>query len=199
MRDVVRDLQQAGYPFQFEWFAPFLEFRFPRYGSIVCEGIEVELRQAIEPWNVLGEEVSAGGTARYVDSSVERLQVKVRHMTDSRHIVTCNGRPLPLHADRRARRIRRRRALSRLGAAFRAASDHRRAFAAGDRCRRYLERSLGWRLHLSRRPSGRPQLRELSRSTPTKPKVAASRASGVSAIRQATFRYGAKAAIRIIR
>jgi uncharacterized protein (DUF2126 family)/transglutaminase-like putative cysteine protease len=98
MRDVVRDLQQAGYPFQFEWLAPFLEFRFPRYGSIVCEGIEVELRQAIEPWNVLGEEVSASGTARYVDSSVERLQVKVRHMTDNRHIVTCNGRPLPLAA-----------------------------------------------------------------------------------------------------
>jgi uncharacterized protein (DUF2126 family) len=98
MRDVVRDLQQAGYPFQFEWLAPFLEFRFPRYGSIVSEGIEVELRQAIEPWNVLGEEVSAAGTARYVDSSVERLQVKVRHMTDNRHIVTCNGRPLPLAA-----------------------------------------------------------------------------------------------------
>jgi uncharacterized protein (DUF2126 family)/transglutaminase-like putative cysteine protease len=98
MRDVVRDLQQAGYPFQFEWLAPFLEFRFPRYGSIVSESIEVELRQAIEPWNVLGEEVSASGTSRYVDSSLERLQVKIRHMTDNRHMVTCNGRPLPLAA-----------------------------------------------------------------------------------------------------
>ncbi len=98
MRDVVVDLQRAGYPFQFEWFAPFLEFRFPRCGAIACAGLEVELRQAIEPWNVLGEEVGAGGTARYVDSSVERLQVKVRQMTDNRHIVTCNGRPLPLTA-----------------------------------------------------------------------------------------------------
>ena len=63
---------------------------------MVYQGIEIELRQAIEPWHVLGEEVSQSGAARYVDSSVERLQVKVRHMLDSRHIVACNGRPLPL-------------------------------------------------------------------------------------------------------
>jgi uncharacterized protein (DUF2126 family)/transglutaminase-like putative cysteine protease len=98
MRDVVLDLQHAGYAFEFEWFAPFLEFRFPRFGTVVYHGIEIELRQAIEPWHVLGEEVSAGGTARYVDSSVERMQVKVRHMNDNRHILTCNGRPLPLTA-----------------------------------------------------------------------------------------------------
>jgi uncharacterized protein (DUF2126 family) len=96
LRDVVMDLQRAGYAFEHEWFAPFVEFRFPRYGTVVYQGIEVELRQAIEPWNVLGEEVAGASTARYVDSSVERLQVRVRHMTDSRHIVTCNGRPLPL-------------------------------------------------------------------------------------------------------
>jgi uncharacterized protein (DUF2126 family) len=96
MHDVVLDLQRAGYAFEFEWFAPFLEFRFPRYGTVVYHGIEIELRQAIEPWHVLGEEVGAGGTARYVDSSVERMQVKVRQMNDTRHIVTCNGRPLPL-------------------------------------------------------------------------------------------------------
>jgi len=98
MRDVVLDLQRAGYAFEFEWFAPFLEFRFPRFGTVVYQGIEIELRQAIEPWHVLGEEVSAGGTARYVDSSVERMQVKVSHMNDNRHILTCNGRPLPLTA-----------------------------------------------------------------------------------------------------
>ena len=98
MRDVVLDLQRAGYAFEFEWFAPFLEFRFPRFGAVVYHGIEIELRQAIEPWHVLGEEVAAGGTARYVDSSVERMQVKVRHMNDNRHILTCNGRPLPLTA-----------------------------------------------------------------------------------------------------
>lgn len=98
MRDVVLDLQRAGYAFEFDWFAPFLEFRFPRFGTVVYHGIEIELRQAIEPWHVLGEEVSAGGTARYVDSSVERMQIKVRHMNDNRHILTCNGRPLPLTA-----------------------------------------------------------------------------------------------------
>jgi uncharacterized protein (DUF2126 family)/transglutaminase-like putative cysteine protease len=96
LRDVVMDLQRAGYAFEHEWFAPFVEFRFPRYGTVVYHGIEIELRQAIEPWNVMGEEVSASGTSRYVDSSIERLQVRVRHMTDARHIVTCNGRPLPL-------------------------------------------------------------------------------------------------------
>ena len=96
MRDVVLDLQRAGYAFEFEWFAPFIEFRFPRFGTVVYHGIEIELRQAIEPWHVLGEEVGAGGTARYVDSSLERMQIKVRHMNDNRHIVTCNGRPLPL-------------------------------------------------------------------------------------------------------
>ena len=98
MRDVVRDLRRAGYAFEFDWFAPFLEFRFPRFGTVVYHGIEIELRQAIEPWHVLGEEVSAGGTARYVDSSVERMQIKVCNMNDNRHIITCNGRPLPLTA-----------------------------------------------------------------------------------------------------
>ncbi|BFU95101.1 MAG: IMP dehydrogenase [Nitrospira sp.] len=97
MNDVVGDLQASGYPFRNEWFAPFLEFRFPRYGSVVYEGVEVELRQAVEPWHVLGEEAVAGATARYVDSSVERIQVKVNGMVDPRHVVTCNGRPVPLH------------------------------------------------------------------------------------------------------
>ncbi len=96
MRDVVLDLQDAGYPFRFVWFAPFFEFRFPRYGTVAYQGISLELRQALEPWHVLGEEVHAGATSRYVDSSVERMQVKVSHMTGSRFVVTCNGRPVPL-------------------------------------------------------------------------------------------------------
>ncbi len=133
MRDVVLDLQRAGYAFEFEWFAPFLEFRFPRFGTVVYHGIEIELRQAIEPWHVLGEEVAAGGTARYVDSSVERMQIKVSHMNDNRHILTCNGRPLPLTADRHAWRICRRCALPRLVPALRFASDHRCAGTAGVR------------------------------------------------------------------
>lgn len=96
MADVVDDLRRFGYKFEKHWFDPFVEFRFPRYGTVAYHGVELELRQAIEPWNVLGEEMSGGGTARYVDSSVERMQLRVRGMTDGRHIVTCNGRPLPL-------------------------------------------------------------------------------------------------------
>jgi uncharacterized protein (DUF2126 family) len=96
MEDVVRDLQRAGYAFQAEWFEPFLEFRFPHYGTVTVQDIRLELRMAIEPWHVLGEEVGSSGTARFVDSSVERLEVKVSGMTGSRHIVTCNGRRVPL-------------------------------------------------------------------------------------------------------
>ncbi|MES3021325.1 MAG: transglutaminase family protein [Pseudomonadota bacterium] len=96
IRDVVKDLRAAGYAFEERWFDPFIEFRFPRFGTVVYEGVEMELRQAIEPWNVLGEEMAAGGTARYVDSSVERMQLLVRGLTDGRHVVACNGRMLPL-------------------------------------------------------------------------------------------------------
>ncbi len=96
IRDVVADLAAAGYPFALAWFGPFIEFRFPRFGTVSYDGVAIELRQAIEPWHVLGEEMTGSGTARYVDSSVERLQVKVTGMTGERHRVACNGRPLPL-------------------------------------------------------------------------------------------------------
>ncbi len=95
--DVLAELGEAGYPFKSEWFAPHREFRFPSIGSISKNGIHLELRHALEPWNVLGEETSAGGTARNVDSSVERMQVKVSGMMDPRFTVLCNGRPVPLH------------------------------------------------------------------------------------------------------
>ncbi|MCP5329869.1 MAG: transglutaminase family protein [Pseudomonadales bacterium] len=95
---VLDDLQQAGYPFKAEWFAPFQEFRFPHYGSIHVAGIQVDLHRAIEPWHVLGEESTGQGTARYVDSSVERLQVRARNMTGNRFVVTCNGRKIPLRS-----------------------------------------------------------------------------------------------------
>jgi len=97
IKDVVADLQRAGYPFQLEWLAPFLEFRFPHCGTVHIQDIKMELQVAIEPWNVLGEEVTNQGTARFVDSSVERLQVKVNGLTDSRYVVACNGRRVPLH------------------------------------------------------------------------------------------------------
>ncbi len=98
MNEVVGDLQRAGYPFQLDWFDPFFEFRFPRYGTTRVDHLELELRFAIEPWHVLGEEVTAQGTARFVDSSVERLQVKVTGLTEGRHVIACNGRRLPLRS-----------------------------------------------------------------------------------------------------
>jgi uncharacterized protein (DUF2126 family)/transglutaminase-like putative cysteine protease len=96
-QDVLRDLQRAGFAFDDGWFEPHFEFRFPMIGRVAAEAIELELRQAIEPWHVLGEQATQAGTARYVDSSVERLQVRVRNMTDPRHVLTCNGRRVPLH------------------------------------------------------------------------------------------------------
>ncbi|MDR3392131.1 MAG: transglutaminase family protein [Sulfuriferula sp.] len=97
LRDVCNELRQTGYAFDDAWFAPFMEFRFPRHGTLNVDNIQLELRQAIEPWHVLGEEMSGGGTSRYVDSSVERVQIKVSGMTDTRHQIVCNGRPVPLH------------------------------------------------------------------------------------------------------
>ena len=98
LKDVIDDLNAAGFPFQLDWYKPFLEFRFPRYGTLQRGDISIELRTAIEPWHVLGEESSSLGTARYVDSSVERLQVKVAGLTDSRYVLTCNDRRVPLAA-----------------------------------------------------------------------------------------------------
>ena len=95
--DVLSDLRNAGYPFSRDWFHAHREFRFPLLGSIAAAGIDLELRQAIEPWHVLGEEAAAGATARYVDSSLERVEVKVRGLVDSRHVVACAGRRVPLH------------------------------------------------------------------------------------------------------
>ncbi len=96
-RDVIGDLRTAGYPFEFEWFAPHFEFRFPFIGDLQQRDIEMELRTALEPWHVLGEEPGGGGTVRYVDSSVERLQVKARGLVGDRFAVTVNGSRLPLH------------------------------------------------------------------------------------------------------
>jgi uncharacterized protein (DUF2126 family) len=93
---VLKDLSDAGFEFDPSWFAPHLEFRFPAYGTVCPDGVEIELRQAIEPWYVLGEQPGGGGTTRFVDSSVERLQVRVKGLMPERHAVTCNRYRLPL-------------------------------------------------------------------------------------------------------
>jgi uncharacterized protein (DUF2126 family) len=95
--NVLAELRQSGFKFEEKWFEPQLEFRFPKIGSIVAEEVELELRQALEPWNVLAEETTSGGTVRSVDSSLERIQVKVSGFAaESRYIVACNGRKVPL-------------------------------------------------------------------------------------------------------
>jgi uncharacterized protein (DUF2126 family) len=94
--DVLDDLREAGYAFERHWFAPHFAFRFPLVGELQSAGISLTLRGALEPWHVMGEEGGAGGTVRYVDSSVERLEVSVLGLNDNRHVVTVNGIPLPL-------------------------------------------------------------------------------------------------------
>jgi uncharacterized protein (DUF2126 family) len=96
--DVVSELRSAGYAFDTSWFAPHYEFRFPLVGSVQSAGIELTLRNALEPWHVMGEEGAPGGTARYVDSSLERMEVRVTGLNESRYVVTCNGRALPLQS-----------------------------------------------------------------------------------------------------
>lgn len=96
LKDVVDDLNEVGIEMELDWFLPHLEFRFPILGTVTHDDITLELRQALEPWYVLGEAGGAAGTSRTVDSSVERIQVRVTGMTNRRHLVTLNGRLIPL-------------------------------------------------------------------------------------------------------
>jgi uncharacterized protein (DUF2126 family) len=99
LSDVLTYLRRSVYNFEEKWFAAHLEFRFPKIGSITAEGVELELRHALEPWNVLAEETTSGRTVRAVDSSFERIQVKVSGITpESRYVVACNGRRVPLYS-----------------------------------------------------------------------------------------------------
>ncbi|CDZ26090.1 DUF2126 domain-containing protein [Neorhizobium galegae] len=96
--DVLQDLRENGFDLRPEWFEAQLEFRFPFFGEVEYEGSKLELRQALEPWHVMGEQGAIGGTVRYVDSSVERLQVRLETTNPSRYTVACNGRAVPLKA-----------------------------------------------------------------------------------------------------
>ncbi|HEV3019864.1 MAG TPA: transglutaminase family protein [Burkholderiaceae bacterium] len=96
LEDVLEELGRAGYRFDPAWFAPHFEFRFPRYGAVSAQGIDLTLRGALEPWHVLGEQPAAGATARYVDSSLERIELHVSGLNDNRHLITVNGRAAPL-------------------------------------------------------------------------------------------------------
>ncbi|RWO87763.1 transglutaminase family protein [Mesorhizobium sp.] len=94
--DVLDDLKLNGFEFRPEWFDAQLEFRFPFCGQVQHAGIKLELRQALEPWHVMGEQGAIGGTVRFVDSSVERLQIKTEGLNPERHAVVCNGRIVPM-------------------------------------------------------------------------------------------------------
>ena len=96
--DVLADLSDFGYPMDMSWFEPHFEFRFPLVGQVAARGIELTLRSALEPWHVMGEEGAPGGTVRYVDSSLERIEVRVSGYNDNRYVITCNGRALPLQS-----------------------------------------------------------------------------------------------------
>jgi uncharacterized protein (DUF2126 family)/transglutaminase-like putative cysteine protease len=94
--EVLADLESLGFRLERDWFEPHFEFRFPRIGEVTLSGATIELRHALEPWHVLGEEPSGGGTARFVDSSVERVQARVTGWVDERFVLACNGAAVPL-------------------------------------------------------------------------------------------------------
>ncbi len=98
LREVVEDLRAAGFAFELDWFAPHWEFRFPRLGDFEAGGVRVDLRMALEPWPVMGEEGAAGGTVRFVDASLERIEIAAHGLVEGRHAIAVNGRAVPLRA-----------------------------------------------------------------------------------------------------
>ncbi|MGZ3422858.1 MAG: transglutaminase family protein [Polyangiales bacterium] len=79
-------------------YRPFLELRCPVVGTLRAGDVRLEVRNAIEPWNVLGEETTASGTSRYVDSSMERIEVRAEGLVAERHAVLVNGYVMPMRA-----------------------------------------------------------------------------------------------------
>ncbi|MCX4245356.1 transglutaminase family protein [Paraliomyxa miuraensis] len=100
--DVLAFLDGRGLPLEPDGYRPFVDLRCPLVGHLDTRDVRIELRNAIEPWHVLGEEQIAGGTARYVDSSMERIEIRADGLVPERHAVIVNGRALPLRATDRA-------------------------------------------------------------------------------------------------
>ena len=156
--DVIDDLNQAGYAMEAEWFAPHLEFRFPVYGDVAYAGLQLELRAAIELWNVLGEEAGGSGTVRYVDSSGRTAPGKGAWHDRSAVYRDVQRPTRSAPSDGRGRRVRGRSSLSGLAAAELLASDDPGPCAAGVRCVRHMVFAIHRRLQLARCPSGRADL-----------------------------------------
>lgn len=156
LSDVLYYLRQQGYDFKLEWFQPFFDFRFPEYGSVQVGPINLSLSMALEPWPVMGEELYRGSVSRSVDSSVERVQLKVTGAHLDRYIITCNGHALPLKATSE-------KGVSVAAVRFKAweahASLHPTLPASPtlvfDVIDRYLERSLGACTYYVSHPGGR--------------------------------------------
>ncbi len=94
--DVLAHLAAHGVALPALGYRPFLELRCPLIGELDVRGAIIEVRNAIEPWNVLGEEATQTGTARYVDSSMERLEIRTIGLDEERFVVAVNGVGLPL-------------------------------------------------------------------------------------------------------
>ncbi len=131
--DVIHNITSFGFPLKESWFEAHFEFRFPRIGVVAYDDVEIELRQAIEPWHVLGEEQTSQGTSRYVDSSLERIQIKISGAVDPRHQITCNGIPVPPSSYRTQGRILRWNPVSSVAAAFLPSSNNPCTYAIGNR------------------------------------------------------------------
>ena len=173
-----RSARPHGYAFRSDWYEAQAEFRFPFCGEVEYEGVELELRQALEPWHVLGEDRRDrrhGALCRLVRPSACRSSSPTSD--PDRYVVACNRRRVPLRGRRPGAGRGRRGALQGVEAGDGDASDGTGPGAAGLGHFRRLERAGARRLRLSRRPSGRAQLRHVSRSTATKPRRGASRAS----------------------
>jgi uncharacterized protein (DUF2126 family) len=182
--DVIAEMRAAGYALRPAWFAPHLEFRFPMLGRCSRAGIELTLRNALEPWHVMGEEGAPGGTARYVDSSLERIEVHVTGMNESRYVVTCNGHALPLQNTGTVGEYVagvRYKAWSPPSALHPSIGTH--VPLVFDIVDTWMKRSVGGCQYHVAHPGGLSY--ESSRSMPTRPRAGACRASSPWATRRA--------------